>query len=93
MSAFSVQPQQLVSAGAVMADTAAGSAATATALRSALSAIGAAAGHPGVGSAAEDAAARWRGAVQAWAGSADSLATALGTAGATYARVEDELVR
>jgi len=93
MSAFSVQPQALASAGAAMADTAMGTAAAATTLRSALSAIGSAAGHPGVGSAAEDAAARWRGAVQTWAGSADALADALTAAAATYARVEDELVR
>jgi len=93
MGGFSVRPEVLASAGTSVSRTAAEVAGAATALRAALSAIGSAAAHPGVASAAEEAGSKWRGAVQAWALGGDELGTSLVGAASSYLQVDAQQVQ
>jgi hypothetical protein len=93
MGGFSVRPEVLATAGASVARTAAEAGGAASAVRAALSAIGSAAAHPGVASAAEDAGAKWRGAVQAWALGGDHLGTSLVGAATSYLQVDAQQVQ
>lgn len=88
MAGFRVQPEALAAAGSSVARAAAEGAGAATVVRAALSAVGSAAGHPGVAAAAEEAGAQWRGAVQSWALGGDELGAALVEAAAAYLRVD-----
>lgn len=88
MGGFWVRPEVLASAGASVASTAAEAGGCASVLRSTLSALGAASGHSGVAAAAEDAAGRWRAAVQGWALGCDGFGASLVDAAAAYVQVD-----
>lgn len=93
MAGFAVRPEIVADAGARLADVAVDAAGTAASLRAVLTSLGDAAAHPGVLSAAQDAASAWLGAGQAWAAGAASLGDAAVAAAHTYLTTDAERAR